>query len=52
MDELAIAARDKCAIAGIGVTEFMKDSRRSVLSLATPYSKRIFSTPLTSGCEV
>lgn len=35
MDELAIAARDKCAIAGIGVTDYMKDSGRSVLSLAT-----------------
>jgi acetyl-CoA acetyltransferase len=38
MDELAIAARDKCAIAGIGVTDYMKDSGRSVLSLATEAS--------------
>ncbi len=31
-------ARDKCAIAGIGATEFSKDSGRSVLSLATEAS--------------
>ena len=34
-DEAAFAARDRCAIAGIGATEFSRDSGRSVLSLAT-----------------
>ena len=30
--------RDRCAIAGIGATEFSRDSGRSVLSLATEAS--------------
>lgn len=37
-DDLAVAARDKCAIVGIGATEFSRDSGRSVLSLATEAS--------------
>ena len=34
-DSNALSARDKCAVAGIGSTEFSRDSGRSVLSLAT-----------------
>lgn len=34
-EDLAFLARDKCAIAGIGMTEFSKDSGRSSLQLAT-----------------
>ncbi|WP_157218485.1 thiolase C-terminal domain-containing protein [Flavisphingomonas formosensis] len=34
-DDLAVAARDRTAIVGIGSTEFSKDSGRSVLALAT-----------------
>lgn len=37
-DETAIAARDKCAVVGIGSTEFARDSGRSVLSLAVEAS--------------
>jgi acetyl-CoA acetyltransferase len=47
-DELAVAARDKCAVAGIGQTEFSRDSGRSVLSLATEASlKAIADAGLT-----
>jgi acetyl-CoA acetyltransferase len=36
LDEaMAFAGRDRCAVAGIGSTEFSRDSGRSVLSLAT-----------------
>ncbi|ATE67446.1 thiolase C-terminal domain-containing protein [Rhizorhabdus dicambivorans] len=35
MEDLALAARDKCAIVGIGKTEYSKDSGRSTLALAT-----------------
>jgi len=34
-EDLAFLARDKCAVAGIGATEFSKDSRRSSLQMAT-----------------
>ena len=34
-DEIAFAGRDKCAVVGVGQTEFSRDSGRSVLSLAT-----------------
>jgi acetyl-CoA acetyltransferase len=34
VEDLAIAARDRCAIAGIGTTEYSKDSGRSTLALA------------------
>ena len=34
-DEIAFAGRDKTAVVGIGQTAFMRDSGRSVLSLAT-----------------
>jgi len=34
-EDLAFLARDKCAVAGIGATEFSKDSGRSSLQLAT-----------------
>lgn len=37
-DEYYVTARDRCAIAGIGATEFSRDSGRSVLSLATEAS--------------
>jgi len=37
-DEAAFAARDKCAVVGIGQTEFSRDSGRSVLTLATEAS--------------
>ena len=47
-DELAFAGRDKCAVAGIGQTEFSRDSGRSVLSLATEASlKAIADAGLT-----
>lgn len=34
-DDTAFLGRDKCAVVGIGSTEFSRDSGRSVLSLAT-----------------
>ena len=37
-DETAFAGRDKCAVVGIGQTEFSRNSGRSVLSLATEAS--------------
>lgn len=37
--EDVFAGRDKCAIAGIGKTEFSRDSGRSVLTLATEAAK-------------
>ncbi len=47
-EELAFAGRDKCAVAGIGQTEFSRDSGRSVLSLATEASlKAIADAGLT-----
>lgn len=39
MDDQAFLGRDKCAIAGIGKTEFSRDSGRSVLTLATEAAK-------------
>jgi acetyl-CoA acetyltransferase len=38
-DELAFAGRDKCAIVGIGKTEFSRNSGRSALALATEAAK-------------
>jgi acetyl-CoA acetyltransferase len=37
-DETAFLGRDKCAVAGVGQTAFLRDSGRSVLSLATEAS--------------
>jgi acetyl-CoA acetyltransferase len=37
-DDMAFIGRDKTAVVGIGQTEFMRDSGRSVLSLATEAS--------------
>lgn len=38
-EDLAIAGRDKCAIVGIGTTEYSKNSGRSTLALATEASR-------------
>ncbi len=47
-DDLAFLGRDKCAVAGVGQTEFSRDSGRSVLSLATEASlKAIADAGLT-----
>jgi acetyl-CoA acetyltransferase len=49
-DDLAFAGRDKCAVVGVGQTEFSRDSGRSVLSLATEASlKAIADAGLTVG---
>jgi acetyl-CoA acetyltransferase len=42
-EDLAIAARDKCAIAGIGATEYSRDSGRSTLALATEAARAAIS---------
>ncbi|MFP5305526.1 MAG: thiolase C-terminal domain-containing protein [Gammaproteobacteria bacterium] len=39
MDDELFEARDRCAVVGIGATEFSRDSGRSVLSLATEASR-------------
>jgi 3-oxoacyl-[acyl-carrier-protein] synthase III len=39
-DDVAFAGRDKCAVVGIGQTEFSRDSGRSVLSLAVEASRK------------
>jgi len=39
-DDIAFAGRDRCAVAGIGQTEFSRDSGRSVLSLAVEASRK------------
>jgi acetyl-CoA acetyltransferase len=49
-DDLAFLGRDKCAVAGVGQTEFSRDSGRSVLSLATEASlKAVADAGLTVG---
>ena len=44
-DDMAFIGRDKTAVVGIGQTEFMRDSGRSVLSLATEASLKALPTP-------
>src|SRR5262249_53949977 len=51
-DELAVAARDKCAVVGIGSTEFSRDSGRSVLSLATEASAAALADAGLSAADV
>jgi acetyl-CoA acetyltransferase len=47
-DDLAFIGRDKCAVAGVGQTDFSRNSGRSVLSLATEASlKAIADAGLT-----
>lgn len=47
-DDMAFAGRDKCAVVGIGQTDFSRNSGRSVLSLATEASlKAIADAGLT-----
>ena len=48
-DDMAFAGRDKCAVVGIGQTEFSRDSGRSVLSLAVEASRKALAD---AGLEV
>ena len=51
-DELAFAGRDKCAVVGVGQTEFTRDSGRSVLSLATEASLKAIADAGLSPADI
>jgi acetyl-CoA acetyltransferase len=51
-DDQAFAGRDKCAVVGVGQTAFLRDSQRSVLSLATEASLKAIADAGLSVADI